>query len=413
MLIWLLNTGEPLPLKPGVRQMRTATLARHLAAQGHSVVWWSSAFDHYEKDFYFEEDTDIELEKNILIKAIKGSGYKRNVSLARLRDHALVAERFAQKAEKMPRPDLILASMPVHRFALEGANYAKKHNLPVVVDIRDPWPDLFLDFFPAPLKPFARWALNAEFRILQQLLQKADGITAVSQAFLDWGLGYAKRHKRPTDRVFYLGAPALQKEKPNAGKITPFLPQMKKNFAVIFIGTFAKYHNPAILVETARNLKDKNIVFVLAGSGEFFEQVKQKANDLDNVFLPGWLEQNEIQALLGHADLGVCPTDYQANLFPNKAFTYFSAGLPVVSAFQGDLKAFCEKQNAGLYYPPRQTSALTQALKFCTQNPQEYQKMAQNARLLFAEKFESKKIYQDFLNYLENFPKNSPKAQEK
>jgi hypothetical protein len=47
MNIWLMQTGEQIPIRNGVRKMRKALLADKLFERGHSVFWWASAFDLY------------------------------------------------------------------------------------------------------------------------------------------------------------------------------------------------------------------------------------------------------------------------------------------------------------------------------------------------------------------------------
>lgn len=37
--VWLVQTGEPLPLKGNVRKMRTGLIADKLLERGHSVYW--------------------------------------------------------------------------------------------------------------------------------------------------------------------------------------------------------------------------------------------------------------------------------------------------------------------------------------------------------------------------------------
>ena len=48
--IWVLQTGEPLPLDgDGVRPMRAMNLCNSLREAGHEVILWSSAFEHTSK----------------------------------------------------------------------------------------------------------------------------------------------------------------------------------------------------------------------------------------------------------------------------------------------------------------------------------------------------------------------------
>ncbi|MCD4712908.1 MAG: hypothetical protein K8R73_06455, partial [Clostridiales bacterium] len=49
MNIWLIQTGERLPIQICVRKMRTAILTNKLLERGHNILWWASAFEHQQK----------------------------------------------------------------------------------------------------------------------------------------------------------------------------------------------------------------------------------------------------------------------------------------------------------------------------------------------------------------------------
>src|SRR2546425_947828 len=120
-----MQIGEPLPTRP-VREMRTALLCRKLAARGHSVLWWASAFDHFAKQWLFTDDTRTRVDSGLEILALKGCGYQDNLSLRRLVDHRLIARKFRRLSKSESRPDLIVASMPSHDLAYEAAVYADR-----------------------------------------------------------------------------------------------------------------------------------------------------------------------------------------------------------------------------------------------------------------------------------------------
>ena len=57
MNIWIVSDGEPLPTdNNNVRLRRMGNLTRILDQQGHKVIWFSSNFDHYNKNFRSKED---------------------------------------------------------------------------------------------------------------------------------------------------------------------------------------------------------------------------------------------------------------------------------------------------------------------------------------------------------------------
>ena len=113
MNIWIIQLEEPLPFKDeAVVKMRTGMLCEKLLEAGHSVLWWTSAFSHYNKTWLFHEDTQERINERLSIYALKTIGYKKNISLARYISLRLIARKFGKIAPRMPRPDIIVASFP-------------------------------------------------------------------------------------------------------------------------------------------------------------------------------------------------------------------------------------------------------------------------------------------------------------
>ncbi len=381
--------------------MRTALLADKLVERGHKVLWWSSAFDHYKKDWIYREDKEVTLPNGVTMNLLKGIGYKRNISLSRFIDHRIVAKKIRKFAPSKSKPDVMVVSMPPHDAAYSAIKYAKTNGIPVIVDIRDPWPDIFLNHVPGILKPALKNLLHKDFDMNRFVMKEADSLVAVSNTFLEWGLKYAQRERLSYDQVFYLGAKRSSSIKDSSNRIDDLLVRLNNKFVVVFIGTFAHYHNPKIVVDCASKIGDEHVHFVLAGKGEFYNSVNKEAKNLRNVTLTGWLNQPEINSLLQRAQVGVCPTTQEIDLFPNKAFSYLSAGLPLISAFQGDLKEIIEKRDIGLYYPPNDVDSFVNCVRTMHDNVSIYATMAKNVKEVFGEMFDADKIYEQYSEHIE------------
>lgn len=408
MRIWLLQTSETLPLTADSRRLRTALLAEHLNLRGHQVSWWASAFNHLRKHWVFHEDTRINVRADLEIRALKGIGYEKNVSLRRFVDHRILAKKFKAQAGSLPKPDVIVTSMPSHDLAYEAVCYANRNQVPVLVDIRDQWPDNFLDHVPSALRPLGHAVLANEFRMVKYLLRTSNGIISMSDALLNWGLAYAKREKTSADGIFHLGyAPVPIPPGYQSAKIDEIQRQLAGSFVVTFVGTFASYHNPLILVDAARALKDYNIKFVLAGDGELFDSIRKRAMDLGNVIFPGWLDQHDISLLLRISNVGTCPTGQvggDREFFPNKVFSYLAEGLPILSAFGGELREVLDRCQVGHTY--RGLDDLVRFIRHLSSDPDYYQKFSANARKLFNEQYNAAQIYSRYAMHVENVVRN-------
>jgi glycosyltransferase involved in cell wall biosynthesis len=400
MRVWLLQIGETLPLDKQARHLRTAIVAEKLVQRGHTVVWWASALDHFTKEWICRGDQNFFLGPNFEIKALKGMKYEKNISLSRLLDHRLIARKFRKMAAKEAKPDLIVASYPSYDLAYEGVRYAKGQGIPVLLDIRDQWPDFFLHHVPAGLRQVARLCLSYEFHLARSAMVQADGLLSMMDNLLQWGLDYTQRQKTWKDRVFYLGYRRPVSPPPPSQGMVELLFRLKNKFVVTYIGTFSDYHNPQILVEAAARLAHTDIIFVLAGEGMHSKALKAAAANLPNVEFPGWLDAGDISALVDSSHVGVCPTTKKVHFFPNKAFVYFSAGLPVISAFEGDLKQLLTKYNLGFYYPPNEPETLLRQLLTLYEERRLYLEMRDNVIAAYGELFDADTIYENYINHL-------------
>jgi glycosyltransferase involved in cell wall biosynthesis len=407
--IWVFQISEPIPIEDGATKLRTSFLVDELIARNHTVIWWASAFNHLKKHWYFQRDSEVHVGKNLVIKALRGIGYARNLSLMRLLDHRILSWKFSFYSKFMPPPDIIICSLPSYDLAYRATKYAKKNHIPIVIDIRDKWPDNFVDVLPRNCQGLAKKILYFEFKMLETVLQNADSLLSMVSGLLDWGLERGSRKKSQQDRVFFLGYKRSD-EKVNGSidKVTNILPQLKNKLVITFIGTFAAYHNPKILVECAQRLRDLGACIVLAGDGPHREILMESAKGMDIIF-PGWLNQAEATLLLKNSDIGICPTARLGDqvFFPNKAFAYFSEGLPILTSFKGDLEDLIKKYSLGGCYKDQEE--LISLITFLSKNPEALLLMKNNVKKVFDELFDASRIYSDYADHIEKVARNFSK----
>lgn len=406
--VWLLQIGEPLPLDNTIKLMRTGLLAEELVCRGHEVTWWTAAFDHTSKKWQsiFEREQPVRLKQNYDIIGLKGIGYKRNISWQRYVDHRLVARDFAKKAVSQERPDVIVTSMPPHDLSHAAVTFAQKNKVPVIVDIRDPWPDAFFYGVHPLLQTGLRTALLYDFFMIKKALRKADSLIAATNPLLEWGLRYAQRQRSLSDEIFPLGYKKIRisDQKKLKDRFLSIENLLKNKFIVLYLGALsANYHNPFIVLAAAERLKEQEDVhFIIAGDGELYAPLKTAAEKLSNVTLTGWLNREEIEYVLSYAKVGVCPTTITVNQTSNKIYMYLSAGLPLISSFHGDSKEIVEQRKAGFYYEPNDLDSFVYYLRRLFQEKQLYQQMSINAARTYAELFDADKIYKAYADYVEN-----------
>jgi glycosyltransferase involved in cell wall biosynthesis len=382
--------------------MRTAILADKLIAEGHSVIWWASAFEHQGKHWIANHDRDFILSRKYKIKAVKGMGYKKNVSISRYLDHYVIARKFARQVHRHQKPDIIVASMPCNQLAYKAAQFARKNGIPILIDIRDFWPDIFYSKLPKIIENnIGKIIFLYDELQLKKSLHAADGLISISAGGLNWGLKKIGRQLTDNDKVFYHG---YQRQKGFSHSFNKMLEGFGDKKIITFIGTFGKSYEIDILIEAARRYKNygnKDTIFVLAGKGEQYDHAVKTTKCLDNLIFTGWLKADEIKSLLRKSYAGVAPCISFTDSFPNKVFEYLSEGLPVISSLVGEFEDIINRYKIGINYKVGDCDGFYQAVKCLTENKEMKDKLTENAKGFFKKHCDAVKIYQQYVKHIE------------
>lgn len=417
--IWLLKIGEPTPHDGNgtQRALRMGILSKMLERRGHRVLWWTSTFDHHNHRQRFESDVLAPVSDMISIQYIRSCGYDRNVSLRRLRDHRIVARRFTKLAEvQHQRPDVILASLPTPDLALAAVSFGKRHNIPVFLDIRDLWPDVFFDLLPAAAAPFVRCLSFPMRSVIRRACINATGIIGLTDAFVDWGLGYAGRSRSECDEVFPMGYMLEELPQKAIDEGREFWRGLgvaadHDELIVVFFGALGRGFDLAPVIEAAEILgkKKSHIRFVICGAGESANALKEKAAWLGNIIFPGWVNSAQIRTLLDWADVGIAPyiaSENFINNLPNKPAEYLSGGLAVaLSLEKGMLHDLLVEEGCGFGYQ-NDGRQLARELHDLSVNPDRLKDYQKNALRVFKEKLDGEVVYNRAVDFLENAARN-------
>ena len=406
MKIWLIMSGEPLE-QFGERPHRVGILSKMLVEEGHNVTWWTTDYDHQHKKYLYGKDTEIVNDFGVsMVFLHPKTPYNKNISLSRIRNHKEVADKFKNISYKKEKPDIILCAFPTIDLAYEAVNYGKDNNIPVVVDVRDLWPDIFFDILPNKLKFIGKLLLSGYVNKTKYIFENCTNITGVSNNYLEYGINYGNKVKTELDKVFYLG---YKKEELSSDKYEELYSEFlnlgidKDKILIWFVGTFGQTYDLKPVISIANKFKNKNIQFVFTGDGENMEEWKLLAQGNENIIFTGWVNKDALLYLGKISDIGLMAYRYGAPQgLPNKLFEYCANGLVILSSLQGETKDVLETAKIGFTYSNK--NELEKYLNILLKNS-DIDLISQKSKELFENTFLAQKVYGNMIEYLENIVK--------
>lgn len=359
----------------------------------------------------FSSDSPMEINHGYRIHAVPALGYRRNVSFARLRDHRAVAGNLRRAwIREKNRPDVIVASYPTIDSARAGVSYGAEIGVPTIVDVRDQWPDTFLDVFPSSVQAVAGLALSPIRVRANNVLRNASALTANGPQVIDWAVKRSGRRRGERDRYFPMSYPDTSPSKSqleNAVESWRERGVRETDFLVVFVGTIGRHFEFQMILEAARILhaQGADVKFVICGDGQERVGLMRQAQDLPNMLFPGWIDYPEIHVLLRWATLGLAPYKSTPNFrdgVPNKPVEYLSASLPVLMPFkQGHVWELMERSGCGIVYGRQEPQTMVDEILAIYHNEQGLHQMRQSASRLFSRYFSFDAVHDAMISHIE------------
>lgn len=419
MRIWLIKIHEESPIiNKNIRLGRTHTIADTLQHNGHEVFLWKSTYSHQYKKQNFNKDTKIKLKKNYVIYFIKTIPYYKNYSFMRVINHFQFAKKFAKLTKKEQKPDLILTSYPDIFHSYEAVKYGKKHNIPVVVDVRDMWPEAFVEVMPKFLKPVTKVFLSPIYLYVNYIFRNATAVISMLPFCLQWYQNLSNRKHREYDRVFHHAYKKLNPTPEELEESYSFwkkygIEKDNKDFIVCFFGSIGSKTviDLDTLIKAGKLIESKTdkIKFVLCGSGQSLNYYKSISKGCKNIIFPGWIDANKIYTLLEMGAVGIIPYrnrfDFK-NTIPNKAAEYLSGGLPILTCMDGYINEFLKPYSCVFHYKEDNSDELANIILDLYSNPQKLKQSSENAFKAYNEHFNSDRVYNELVSYLKKVMKD-------
>lgn len=399
MNVLIFQTGEPLKIDgDGLRLMRAENLAERLQSHGHVVEIITSKYFHQKK-----EHRSVKVRKNFGTNyhLIGSPGYAKNIGLGRFYDHYKLALNLRQFLRTYDfKADVVFIGFPPIEAAYVLAKWCAANSIPFLMDVKDLWPEIFVDVIPRPLKWLGRAILLPYFLMTKWSLQRSSAISSISEPFLTRLLSDYSLTRRQNDFVAYLTTP-VAKERRLLRTVT--LPRIDDPAPKIFFaGSLTRVFDFKPLENAVKYLAsvDKKVVFYICGDGPFLEVIKRQFRPYDNVVITGWVDNEVLQFLASKSVATLAPyrqsQDFELSV-PNKIIESLSYGLPVLHSLKGHVQSLLSQADAGVYFDANSLGPLIEQI---FEQLVESKSLSHNAGQLYRTMFDYHVVYDAIVDRL-------------
>lgn len=331
----------------GAPQRRWAQLVPRLVAMGHEVVVVTSV-PHYPHGRAPASapgpGTTTGRHGEVVVRV-------RYVPYDRGRGHRLVDQLVVAAGSLVPavrsRPDVVVATSPGLPTLWLGRAVASRLGAPLVLELRDAWPDLVHDAAVGP-----SWCRGAVVRALTRLQRRAAAVVCVSGRFAQVLRERGVRAGQVSNGVD-LGATQL---------LPPVTPAAA--LRVVYVGTVGESQDVAVAVRALQHLPPGSVELTVVGQGaglaELRAAVPRLPRPADVRLLPP-VAPHDVPALLAGADtVLVCLRDWPAlaRTVPSKLYEVLASGRHVSAVLAGEGADIVRAAGAGDVVTPGDAAGL-------------------------------------------------------
>jgi glycosyltransferase involved in cell wall biosynthesis len=300
---------------------------------------------------------------------------------------------------RIPRPDVVVATSPQLLCAAAGMLLACRFRVPLVMEVRDLWPESLVAVgasrTSSPLVQLLEAVAHALYRSAEHIVTVTEAQRA---AIVASGIG--------AQRVTVI---------PN-GVDDSFMAQVDREssaraageFVVTYIGTLGMAHHLETLLEAAHAMrKDPAVRFQLVGEGARRAALEEKARALDlrNVTFIGERPRDEVARWICSSDACLVllrQTPVFHTVVPSKMLEIMAAGCPMVLGVAGEASTLLERAGAGIAIEPENSGQLVAALHRLRADAALRRTLGDNGRRFVAAEFKREQLAARYLGILKN-----------
>lgn len=275
------------------------------------------------------------------------------------------------------RPDVVVSSSPHIFVGLAGLAGSFVRRCPHVLEVRDLW--------PASIGAVTPLRSGFVYRLLEKveaiLYRRSSRIISLTQSFVE----HIRSSGVPENRIDVVinGANLeLFSPRPRDEKIERQY-GLENRFVVGYVGTLGLAHGLESLIEAARLVRDRNVVFFFVGVGAAKDSLRVRVDELGlhNVVFAPRQEKSDVPRFLSVCDVSLIHLRGAVvfeKVIPSKIFEAMAMGLPVLYVGpDGEGPAIVRSHEAGLWLPPGNPHALARAVEELASEPKRVRSLAE------------------------------------
>ncbi len=278
-----------------------------------------------------------------------------------------------------PRADVVLALTPPVPMAATGWLVARARRAPLVLDVKDIFPDVAVELGMITDPRLVR----AAYALERWSYARSAAITVLGE---DMRANLAAKVPDPGKLTIIpnpVDVAAIRPMPADNGYRAEF--GLSGKTVVMYAGNVGMSQSLDLLVDAARAYADRpDVVFVVNGGGSTLETVRRSAAGLPNVVFVPFQPAGRLPEVLAAADVHLVPLrrGLARSSVPSKTYSILAAGRPVLASVdEGSTVAeIVEVSGAGLAVPPEDPAAFRAALGRLVDEPAIRARMGTAAR---------------------------------
>jgi glycosyltransferase involved in cell wall biosynthesis len=299
--------------------------------------------------------------------------------------------------------DVLIASSPPFFPHLAGEAVSRLRGIPLVLEVRDLWPDYLVAL--GTLREGAR-ATRALFALERYLLRRADAVAVVTEPFRERMVGKGVARERV--EVFPNGVDAGFYRASNEPAPIPALERRPGEQIVGYLGNMGAGQALVTVLEAAAMLQSRapNMRFVLVGDGPDRARLDRWLVDhpLQNLTLHPPIPKEQTRAFYANCDLCLVPLAPVAvfqETVPSKIFEILACERLVLASLDGEGRRILEESGGGFVSAPGNAPAMADAILVALATvPEERRRMGACGRAYVREHYSRQAIASRYLSLL-------------